>query len=100
MPWILCQTEFEDDLWTLKISSQEEIDMRSATEVNERGVYLEDRFNRMDKGKSLLVIIAEKSDTSHEIVDNQSATTTLRLQDLCASDRDTPTKITTMLLEA
>jgi hypothetical protein len=100
MPWILHQTEFEDDLLTLKISSQEEIDMKSATEVDTKGVYPEDTFNRMDKGKSLPVIIAEKSDTSHETADNQSTTITLRMQDHHVPDRCTPTKITTTLLEA
>jgi hypothetical protein len=43
-----------------KKSSQEEVDMRSTTEEEEKGVYLEDLF----KGKSSLVTIVEKSDTS------------------------------------
>jgi hypothetical protein len=70
-PWTQRQIEFEDDSQMLKISSQEEVDMKNATKAEEEEVY-----HRVDKGKSLPVTIATKSDTLHEIVDNQSATTT------------------------
>jgi hypothetical protein len=79
-----------------KKSSQEEIDMRSTTEAEEKGVYLEDT----SKGKSSPVTIVERSDTLHEIVGNQNATITPQMQDHRTPDRGILTKTTTMPLEA
>jgi hypothetical protein len=70
--------------------------MKSETEVDRK----EDMPNRIAKGKSSPVTIAEKLVILREIADNRNAITIPRLQDHRATGRDIPLKTTTMPLEA
>jgi hypothetical protein len=93
MQWTLHQTESGEGSQNLKISSWGGID----TNLKEGMKEGTQKGQMRDKGKPSFVITAERSDTSHETVDNQNATITPPMQVHRTTDKVTLKTVTHML---